>query len=179
MVAVPMVLLWALDTFRDVGSDLPGLFNCVFSLKWPLSALVHTLTTLYAPGSSWVSCDLPSSTVAEWRWLTRINGLLSSGAHIQRNLMHAHLCNHHADAAGTWSQRLSPGVLPAASASVCPLSDRLTFSSAVTHRSACTGRAGEGIRDREREASGASRRLWRRENICCGADGMIAGWSNR
>lgn len=68
----------------------------------------------------------------------------------------------------------------------CPLSDSLTFNTAVTHR--FTYNRGE----RERETTrgtwgrvatvvvGVPRRLWRREWIrCCRADGMIASWSNR
>lgn len=97
---------------------------------------------LLRPGSA----PPPPPTEGDW---PRINGLLSWDAHIQRNLMHAHLCQHRADAAGTQSQRSSPDVPAAASGPTCPLSDSLTFSAVATHRSARTGRARQGIRDSE------------------------------
>lgn len=120
--------------FRHVPTDLQGRFNSVFLCT----------DTQVNPPATWPAPPLP--TEGDW---PRINGLLSWDAHIQRNLMHAHLCKHRADAAGTWSQCSSPGVPAAASAPACPLSDSLTFNAAATHRSARTGRAREGIRDRE------------------------------
>lgn len=92
----------------------------------------------------WPGLAAPLQTEGDW---PGINALLSWDADIQRNLMHAHLCKHRADAAGTWSQHSSPDVPPAASGSACPLSDSLTFSAAATHRSARTRRARQGIRD--------------------------------
>lgn len=139
--------------FRHVPTDLQGWFNSVFLCA----------DTQANPPATWPAPPLP--TEGDW---PRINGLLSWDAHIQRNLMHAHLCKHRADAAGTWSQRSSPGVPAAASASACPLSDSLTFSAAATHRSARTGRAREGIRDRE----------WSIKEAAEEGEYMLWGWWN-
>lgn len=92
---------------------------------------------------------------------------------------YTHLNDHRVDAAATRIQCLSPGIRPIEPVCLCVLCQTVWHS--VRQHLIDPHRKGErgGERDHERETSEASRRLWRRENIRCRADGMIAGWSNR
>ena len=154
-----------------------SLIHCVYPMNGLFFPATHKHLCILR--CAWAeSCDLylPGCSVTEWKWLVRINGLLSSGTRCAGKTYSLH--GHHADVVGTWSQRSSPGVPPAAGVSSVRQPDIQHSGNSSIHIQ--QGWERERETTRETWGGGWRRWLWRRERIrCCRADGMIASWSNR